>query len=238
MWKGYLLQMQPYPWWTPYLEPPFVSDLGSPPDYIQYLIQTKHDEIRWILYIYIFRYIYIYELFFSWSLTSAKTIYIYIYTYIQNKRVKRIHPPNAAIPLVNPILRTSLSCQIWDLHLIIYIYTWFKRNMMKYDELNIYKYIWSSLWYPLQQGGGSKYLVLRGSKCELRTPSFWFRVLSSHLEPRAIFEIFSNFFRNEVLSSCPRLYILYVSWSVNDIFPESSSSQKWISGWALWAWGS
>ena len=70
------------------------------------------------------------------------------------------------------------------------------------------------LWYPLQQGGGSKYLVLRtsflwflGSKCELRTPSLWFRVLSSHLEPRAIFECFSNFFRNEVLSSCPRLYI-------------------------------
>ena len=112
---------------------------------------------------------------------------------------------------LEPPFRVRFGISTW-----LYIYTWFKRNMMKYDELNIYKYIWSSLWYPLQQGGGSKYLVLRGSKCELRTPSFWFRVLSSHLEPRAIFEIFSKFFRNEVLSSCPRLYNdcfhLLLSW--------------------------
>jgi len=32
----------------------------------------------------------------------------------KQKYIKTIPPPNAAIPLVNPILRTSLLCQIWD----------------------------------------------------------------------------------------------------------------------------
>ena len=32
----------------------------------------------------------------------------------KTKNIKAIPPPNAAIPLVNPILRTSLLCQICD----------------------------------------------------------------------------------------------------------------------------
>ena len=33
----------------------------------------------------------------------------------QQKEINRIPPPNATIPLVNPILRTSLLRQIWDI---------------------------------------------------------------------------------------------------------------------------
>ena len=30
--------------------------------------------------------------------------------------MNKVHPPNGPIPLVNPILRTSLFCKIWDWH--------------------------------------------------------------------------------------------------------------------------
>ena len=58
-------------------------------------------------------------------------LYIYINQEMTKKKhVKRIPPPNAAIPLRNPILRTSRFCQIWDLLLI----TWFRWDVMKYDK--------------------------------------------------------------------------------------------------------
>ena len=100
MWKGYLLQMQPYPWWTPYLEPPVSVRFEPPP---AYFTQMRHDEKWWDVMTCFF--------FMAFSFRINKKW--------QNKNVKRIPPPNAAIPLVNPILRTSLSCQIWDPHLIV-----------------------------------------------------------------------------------------------------------------------
>ena len=39
--KGYLLQTQPYPWWTLYLEPPFCIRFG-----LVHLIRMRQDEIR------------------------------------------------------------------------------------------------------------------------------------------------------------------------------------------------
>ena len=83
--KGYLLQTQPYPWWTPYLEPPFCIRFG-----LVHLIRMRQDEIRDMMCC----------VFMEFSKILPK----------KRKNIKMIPPPNAAIPLVNPILRTSLLC--------------------------------------------------------------------------------------------------------------------------------
>ena len=64
--------MQPYPWWTLYLEPPFVSDLGSPPDYSTWFKRNmmKYDELYiWVVFFVVF---------------DIRKNNIYIYTYKTN----------------------------------------------------------------------------------------------------------------------------------------------------------
>ena len=66
----------------------------------------------------------------TWWIVCFVVFDIRINQEMTNKNVKRIPPPNAAIPLRNPILRTSRFCQIWDLLLS----TWFRWDVMKYDK--------------------------------------------------------------------------------------------------------
>ena len=62
----------------------------------------------------------------------------------QPKCVKRIPPPNAAIPLVNPILRTSLLRQIWGYMLYIFFdcQFFFAWHLFQKIIFVLYIYIW------------------------------------------------------------------------------------------------
>ena len=96
--------MHPYPWWTLYLEPPFFVGFM-----IVHLItwfkwdMMKYDETSRVLMRCVFM------TFDFVNLTLYKNM-----PKKQQKCVKRIPPPNASIPLVDPILRTSLLCRIHD----------------------------------------------------------------------------------------------------------------------------
>ena len=154
--------MQPYLWWTLYLEPPFCVRFG-----ILHLItwlrwgslflfKIQSSEVlnncfclavgtilvlvaacfyskfnsKKVLQIWFFQLLA--QSWFQWQLFSSqnsiqKSIEKFIFQLLARswfwrqlfsakklqKNTKRIPPPNAAIPLVNPILRTSLLYQIW-----------------------------------------------------------------------------------------------------------------------------
>ena len=133
--KGYLLQTQPYPWWTLYLEPPFCIRFGRfHQDEIRDRMKKRHPMRCVFMPFDVCKYN---------STEEAKN----------RKNIRMIPPPNAAIPLVNPILRTSILCQIWDSPLDYLIEMRPLVSIQNSIFRSIEQLFFSSCWHDLGFGG-------------------------------------------------------------------------------------
>ena len=86
--------------------------------------KKRHDETYVDINLYTIKYIYIY---YRVSVFDIYIYTVYIYIFFCQKNREKKHSSNSTIPLVSPILRTSLACHVWDFpidnqYIYIYIY--------------------------------------------------------------------------------------------------------------------